>query len=234
MLCGAIFVPLFIFFTVLYGRIGHFLWIRTPIGTSDDAFNLHLAKKKRIAWALFWLVFWFFFCRMPNWIFVMVTMFQVDGQDTSAMLMIKSTLVFLSVLNTVVNPWLYSRLNESLKKTIRNCQDHSFCGYHCTFRSCCQVQPERPSSDSQRKLGPNQNEQIPQLAQEQPERRGSRVSQVEPIDILPEKQGVLALPTNEATIFTLQNKVVHVDVTADVVTLSSSKNGGKTRQTFLE
>lgn len=214
---------------VLYGRIGHFLWIRTPIGISGDSYNLQLARKKSIAWALFWLVFWFFFCRMPNWIFVMVTMFE-DEQVTSAMLMLKSTLVFLSVLNTVVNPWLYSQLNESLKKTIRNCKDHSFCGYRCTFRSCCQVQSERPLSDSQKKLGLNPNEQKPQSAQERPERRGSRVGQIEPIDILPEKQDALHSPHNEATIFTVEGKLVQ----ADVVTRSSSKNGGKTRQSYLE
>lgn len=229
MLCGAIFVPLFLFFVVLYGRVGHFLWIRTPIGTSSgDTTNLHLARKRRVAWALFWLVFWFFVCRMPNWIFVMVTMFEDENEDSSAMQMLKSALVFLSVLNTVVNPWLYSQLNDSLKKTMKSCQDHNICGYRCTFRICCQVQPERPS-DSQKKLGlDHNNEQKPQSVQE---RRGPRISQVEPIDILPEEQfGALHPPKNEGTIFTVESKVVH----ADVVTRSTSKNGGKTRQTFLD
>lgn len=41
---------------------------------------------------------------------------------------LKSCLVFLSLLNTALNPWLYSRLNESLKKTKENCTD-----------KCCQM-----------------------------------------------------------------------------------------------
>lgn len=61
-LCGAIFIPLFVLFTILYVRIGHFLWVRTPVGTGDTIGQL--ARKKRVAWALFWLIITFFFCRM--------------------------------------------------------------------------------------------------------------------------------------------------------------------------
>lgn len=211
MLCGAIFVPLFLLFVVLYGRIGHFLWVRSPIGTGDSS-NLHLARKKRIAWALFWLVFWFFFCRMPNWIFVIVTMF-VDEENNSGLSMLKSTLVFLSVLNTVVNPWLYSQLNEPLKKTMSNCSE-KLCGQIRNL-SCC---------GTERKVGLC-DEQQDHLAQ-QLERRGSH-HQVQP-KVLMEEPGIIRPQANELAIFTV-HKLVHAEVTQ-----STSKNGNKTRQTFLE
>lgn len=224
-LCGAIFVPLFFIFVVLYGRIGHFLWVRSPIGTGNVS-NVHLAKKKRVAWALFWLIFWFFFCRMPNWIFVMVTMFQEDEHVTSAILMTKSTLVFLSVLNTVVNPWLYSQLNEPLKKTIKSCSDQ-FCGQSSIFKSCCGYQvsllPEQASP--KQKVGPHrQNEQRQQSVKQRPERHHRSRSQVEPVV----EMGATARlpPINNEAIFTV-SKVVQADVTR-----SSSKNG-KTRQTTV-
>ncbi|XP_046656389.1 QRFP-like peptide receptor [Daphnia pulicaria] len=180
MLCGAIFVPLFLLFVVLYGRIGHFLWVRSPIGTGDSS-NLQLARKKRIAWALFWLVFWFFFCRMPNWIFVVVTMF-VDEEQTSGLQMLKSTLVFLSVLNTLINPWLYSQLNEPLKKNLKSCNE-KLCGQISSLYCC--------GTDSKIGLQDEQEQQ----------------NQVEP-----EEPRVVQQQPNEVAIFTLANKQVHVDV----------------------
>ena len=77
-----------------------------------------------MAVALFWLVFIFFICRMPNWIFIIVTMFGEDVPFGTGMRMLKSSLSFLIVLNTALDPWLYSRLNEPLKKTLRSCSDH--------------------------------------------------------------------------------------------------------------
>lgn len=101
--------------------------------------ELHMARKKKVVWALFWLIFWFFVCRMPNWIFVMATMFR-SNPFTKGMVMLKSVLVFLSVLNTVVNPWLYSRLNEPLKKILTSCTDQ-FCEPFAIVCSCLPCRP---------------------------------------------------------------------------------------------
>lgn len=159
----------------------------------------------------------------------MVTMFQDDEEVTGVLLMIKSTLVFLSVLNTVVNPWLYSQLNEPLKKTMRHCSDHGTrIRRRFIFRSCCQIQPERSSSGSEQKMGlqPYDQQDQPQMAKEQLERRNSRSH--EPIAMPEEQQGTLRPPSNDLAIFTVSNRIVRADVTR-----STSKNG-KTRQTCLE
>lgn len=115
-----------------------------------------MARKKKVAWALFWVIFWFFVCRMPNWIFVMATMFR-SKPFTKGLVMLKSALVFLSVLNTVVNPWLYSRLNEPLKKTLSSCTDQ-FCEPFSSVCSCLSCgkrgstcdDAEYPSNDSEK------------------------------------------------------------------------------------
>lgn len=143
----------------------------------------------------------------------MVTMF-VDEETTSGLLMLKSTLVFLSVLNTVVNPWLYSQLNEPLKKTMSSCTE-KLCG-HFRYLPCC---------GNERKVGLHDEQQQHHLAQQQ-ERRGSD-HQIEPIIVM-EEHGIMHPQANEVAIFTV-NKLVHAEMTQ-----STSKSGNKTRQTFLE
>jgi ABC-type transport system involved in cytochrome bd biosynthesis fused ATPase/permease subunit len=118
---------------------------------------------------------------MPNWIFVVVTMF-VDEEQTSGLQMLKSTLVFLSVLNTLINPWLYSQLNEPLKKNLKSCNE-KLCGQISSLYCC--------GTDSKIGLQDEQEQQ----------------NQVEP-----EEPRVVQQQPNEVAIFTLANKQVHVDV----------------------
>ena len=76
----------------------------------------------------------------------MVTMF-IDEEPTSGLQMLKTTLVFLSVLNTLVNPWLYSQLNEPLKKTMNSCNEklrgHISTLYCCSNDSKIGLQEEQ-------------------------------------------------------------------------------------------
>ncbi len=109
----------------------------------------------------------------------MVTMF-IDEEPTSGLQMLKSTLVFLSVLNTLVNPWLYSQLNEPLKKTMNSCNEKL--RGHISTLCCC-------SNDS--KIG---------LQEEQEQQ-----NQVEPI----EEPVIVHQQPNEVAIFTVTNKQVH-------------------------
>jgi ABC-type transport system involved in cytochrome bd biosynthesis fused ATPase/permease subunit len=118
---------------------------------------------------------------MPNWIFVVVTMF-VDEEQTSGLQMLKSTLVFLSVLNTLINPWLYSQLNEPLKKNLKSCNE-KLCGQISSLYCC--------GNDSKIGLQDEQEQQ----------------NQVEP-----EEPRVVQQQPNEVAVFTLANKQVHVDV----------------------
>ena len=141
------FIPLFFVFLILYCRIGYFLWLRSPVGSiNSSGYQATLARKKQVAVALFWLVFAFFICRMPSWIFIIVTMFGEDVPFGTGMRMAKSSLMFLSVLNTALDPWLYSRLNEPLKKTLRSCSTSCLQSISI-FDSCCQG-PVLPSSSN--------------------------------------------------------------------------------------
>ena len=72
-LCGFIFCPLFLFFSAIYARIAHFLWIRKVVGAGASA-KEQMHRKKKIAIALLGLVLAFFICRVPSWIFVMVSL----------------------------------------------------------------------------------------------------------------------------------------------------------------
>ena len=114
----------------------------------------------------------------------MVTMF-LDEESSSGLQMLKSTLVFLSVLNTLVNPWLYSQLNEPLKKTMKSC-NQKLCEHISSFYCC--------GNDSKIGLQDEQEQQ----------------NQVEPKT---EEPGVVHQQPNEVAIFTLaNNKQVHADV----------------------
>lgn len=60
--------------------------------------------------ALMQLVAAFFVFRLPLWIFWMATLSQVIPSMSRNVLMVKSVLVLLSSINTVVTPSLYSHL----------------------------------------------------------------------------------------------------------------------------
>ena len=127
------------------------------------------------------------------------------------------------MLNTVVNPWLYSQLNEPLKKTMKNCSD-KFCGQFSIFKSCycCLASNVREQTPSpKQKVGLHRQNEKQQSIQERPERR--RISQVEPMEMEEELGATRLSPVNnDIPVFTVQ---------ADL-TRSTSKNG-KTRQTTV-
>jgi 7 transmembrane receptor (rhodopsin family) len=141
-LCGAIFCPLFLLFTAIYARIGHFLWVRRVVGGGSGA-KQQIKRKKRIALALLGLVVSFFVCRMPNWIFVILAMSQLIEEMTPTIYMMKVTFVFLSVLNTSLNPMLYVLVDEPMSKTLSSCSSTLFDG----FCLCCQS-PDSPNQVS--------------------------------------------------------------------------------------
>lgn len=131
-LCGAIFCPLFVLFSVLYARICSFLWNRRAVGDGPSA-HQQTKHKKKIAVTLLGLVAVFFVCRMPNWIFVILAMSHLVPEMTPAIWMIKSSLVFLSVFNAALNPLLYEPLTKNATGRGRSFHSHRCC---CCC-SCC-------------------------------------------------------------------------------------------------
>lgn len=148
----------------------------------------------------------------------MVTMFE-PKEATSAMLMIKSLLVFLSVFNTVVNPQLYSKLDEPLKKMMQDCADSFDCCSVLIQNTCI---GRSSGNDKKTCLHRCRHHHHLDSGEHQPDRRGPR-NQVGPIDEAEEI--VVTSPNNDAAIFTVTQKAN--------ATKSTSRNA-KTRQTYTE
>ena len=76
LLCAAIFVPLLSFFSIAYCKMGHFLWLRKPVHvevSTQSTLDRQMSRKKRVATGLFVTMATFIFCRIPIWIYVMVS-----------------------------------------------------------------------------------------------------------------------------------------------------------------
>ena len=139
-LCGAIFCPLLVLFSALYARICFFLWNRRAVGDGPAA-HQQTKHKKKIAMTLLGLVAVLFVCRVPNWIFVILAMSHLIPEMTPSIWMIKSSLVFLSVLNAAVNPLLY----EPLTKNTTGTRARLLHGYRCC---CCCADSYDPPTNS--------------------------------------------------------------------------------------
>lgn len=70
---GVVFLPILSFFSIIYCKIGHFLWLRKPIDVESSSLNHRMASKKRVTMTLFLTVATFFFCRIPHWIYTVVS-----------------------------------------------------------------------------------------------------------------------------------------------------------------
>ncbi|KAK2725447.1 hypothetical protein QYM36_000065 [Artemia franciscana] len=124
-----IFVPLMSVYIVFYVEIIRFLWLRKPVGNNA----VGRQRKKRIATALFILIAAFCICRMPIWIFILITMVTTVPNSIENIIL-KCCLAFLSVVNTGLNPHLYMVIGDPLKNKRRKKCMSAFCKIVCF---CC-------------------------------------------------------------------------------------------------
>lgn len=139
-----IFLPLLIAFIVLYGSIARMMWLRrradksiqgsVSASTLDTNIETQVTqdsgqikaqttlkstrsqsqKKVRIFSIILIIMATFIILRLPQWIFIVVTMLPHQRFSGNIWWVVKYLLSSLTLANTALNPFIYSFLNETM------------------------------------------------------------------------------------------------------------------------
>ncbi|XP_062612037.1 QRFP-like peptide receptor [Saccostrea cucullata] len=141
-------VPIGVMFFA-YGNIAHQLWIRKPIGDSQDL-EKSMQQKKRIIKMLIVIVLVFLICWLPFFAVWLYRMYNhVEYEDFRMVSLIVQVIGFT---NSAVNPIMYGFMNQKFKQTIRvmyvRCRSKLYRGKNASVNSQSNSAPNSLTAES--------------------------------------------------------------------------------------